>query len=222
MNPRIIAIGDIHGCTSALDAVLNACELQPDDTVIPLGDYIDRGPDSPGTIDRLIQLREQCNVFPLLGNHEDLLLDIIDGGMMNLQAWLDFGGQQTLKAYGAAMPTQIPIEHIEFMRSCHIWLQNDEHIFMHANYLELNDIDKQPREALIWESLRQRAPGPHKSGKRAVVGHTSQKNGEILNLGHLICIDTYCYGDGWLTALDIYSGQVWQADKFGRMRVHAG
>ncbi len=66
--------------------------------------------------------------------------------------------------------------------------------------------------------MKMRQPGPHISGKTAIIGHASQKSGEILDLGYLKCIDTWCYGDGWLTALDIDSGQMWQADKAGRMR----
>ena len=76
----------------------------------------------------------------------------------------------------------------------------------------------EPTETLLWESLKVRQPGPHCSGKTAIVGHTSQKSGEILDLGHLKCIDTRCYGEGWLTAMDVESGQVWQADKNGRLR----
>ena len=56
------------------------------------------------------------------------------------------------------------------------------------------------------------SPSPHVSGKRAIVGHSSQKSGEILDLGHLVCIDTYCYGGGWLTALDVDTDEVWQVE----------
>ena len=61
-------------------------------------------------------------------------------------------------------------------------------------------------------------PGPHQSGKRAILVHSSQKSGEILDLGHLVCIDTYCYGGGWLTALEVRTDQVWQADREGKLR----
>ena len=77
---------------------------------------------------------------------------------------------------------------------------------------------EQPVGMLRWESLRDMTPGPHDSGKTVIVGHTSQKGGEILDLGHLKCIDTYCYGGGWLTALDVKTGEVWQADRDGKMR----
>jgi serine/threonine protein phosphatase 1 len=52
----------------------------------------------------------------------------------------------------------------------------------------------------------------------AIVGHTPQRTGEILDAGHLICIDTFCYGGGWLTALDTTSGQVWQTTNRGDLR----
>jgi serine/threonine protein phosphatase 1 len=62
-------------------------------------------------------------------------------------------------------------------------------------------------------------PPPHQSGKKAVVGHTPQISGDILDLGHLVCIDTYCYGDGWLTALDVDSGEVFQTNRDGQVRL---
>ncbi len=61
-------------------------------------------------------------------------------------------------------------------------------------------------------------PGPHESGKRAIVGHTSQKSGEILDLDHIVCIDTYCYGGRWLTALEVETGRLWQVDPHGHPR----
>ncbi len=69
-----------------------------------------------------------------------------------------------------------------------------------------------------WRSLRETIPGPHRSGKTVIVGHTAQKDGEILDLGHIKCIDTYCYGGGWLTALDVVTSEVWQASMSGELR----
>ncbi|MFM7929512.1 MAG: metallophosphoesterase family protein [Pirellula sp.] len=75
---RTIAIGDIHGCLRAFDALLAAIDLQKTDILVPVGDYIDRGPDSKGVIDRLIELREQTQLFPLMGNHEEMMLSVLD------------------------------------------------------------------------------------------------------------------------------------------------
>ena len=92
------------------------------------------------------------------------------------------------------------------------------HFFVHANYRADTALDQLPREVLLWESLKRHVPGPHYSGKIAILGHTAQKSGDVLDLGHLRCIDTWCYGDGWLTAMDVQTGRVWQADKHGRLR----
>ena len=90
------------------------------------------------------------------------------------------------------------------------------HIFVHANYDPDLPMAEQLRETLLWESLRRKIPGPHLSGKTVITGHTAQKDGAILDLGYLKCIDTYCYGGGWLTALDVATGQIWQANREGR------
>jgi serine/threonine protein phosphatase 1 len=71
---------------------------------------------------------------------------------------------------------------------------------------------------LRWKSLDDDRPGPHFTGKVAVVGHTPQKTGETLDIGHLVCIDTQCHGGGWLTALDVGSGRWWQANERGAVR----
>jgi serine/threonine protein phosphatase 1 len=216
MSQRSIAIGDVHGCSKALAALLDAIDPQPDDQIIPLGDFLDRGDDVAGTIDRLLELQEKCNLYPILGNHEEMLLQLLDGAFWDVGAWLSFGGKETLESYGVTMPKDIPKEHIEFIRNCHQWCESENHLFLHASYLEKKSPDKFPPDILRWESLRDRIPGPHTSGKRAILGHTSQKNGEILDLGYLTCIDTFCYGTGKLTALEIHTGEIWQADKSGR------
>ena len=68
------------------------------------------------------------------------------------------------------------------------------------------------------QSHRRKFPPPHQSGKSMVCGHTSQPSGLPVNLGHAICIDTWVYGDGWLTALDVGSGRYWQTNERGGRR----
>jgi serine/threonine protein phosphatase 1 len=70
---RTLAIGDIHGCLAALDDLLAAVAPQPDDLLVFLGDYVDRGPDSRGVLDRLIELCRTHRVVPLRGNHEMMM-----------------------------------------------------------------------------------------------------------------------------------------------------
>jgi serine/threonine protein phosphatase 1 len=216
---RTIAIGDIHGCLLALNAILDAIDPQPDDVIVTLGDYVDRGPDSRGVLERLIALAGQCWLLPILGNHDDMLLQARYGHHPN--AFLGMGGIATLASYGASSPpdvSKIPDEHIAFLETCVDYHETETHIFLHATYLSHLPMSQQPNLALRWESLRDCIPDPHHSGKTVIVGHTSQKSGEILDLGHVKCIDTRCYGGGWLTALDVHTGQVWQADRDGRLR----
>jgi serine/threonine protein phosphatase 1 len=218
MKPRTIAIGDIHGCSAALDALLEVIRPRTDDTIVTLGDYINRGPDSRGVIERLIELKDHCRLVPLLGNHDQMLFDV-RSGKYPVSWLLDIGGTATLDSYGPGRDLNlIPDDHYEFLRRCLDYFETDIHIFVHANYFPDIPMSEQPVMMLLWESLRAATPGPHESGKTVIVGHTSQKNGEILDLGHLMCIDTYCYGGGWLTALDVQTEEVWQADREGKMR----
>jgi serine/threonine protein phosphatase 1 len=211
--PRTIAIGDVHGCSAALAAVLEAVRPCADDTVVMLGDYIDRGPDSRGVIEQLLALGKQCNLVPLLGNHEVLLLAITEG-LAPLGFWLDAcGGDATVASYEGAL-TNIPQSHLDFLRGCRRHYETDQHVFLHANYVPALPLESQPDDVLFWLHLAQ-IPPPHISGKRAFVGHTPQRSGRILDAGHIVCIDTFCCGDGYLTAMDVDSGEIWQAEKGG-------
>jgi serine/threonine protein phosphatase 1 len=218
MPGRIIAIGDTHGCSAALAAVLDAISPALDDTIVLLGDYIDRGPDSAGVVEQLIALSHRVTLVPLLGNHDEMLLDIFHGHHYLLNDWLAFGGDATLASYGCDSPTEIPTAHIDFFAACQPWFETQRHFFVHASYDPKRQLRNQPAELLRWQTIRERPPGPHRSGKVAVVGHTTQKSGEVLDLGYLKCIDTWVYGEGWLTAIDVEKGRLWQADKEGRMR----
>ena len=218
MSGRLIAIGDIHGHSAPLETILEAVDPQADDTLVALGDYVDRGPDTRGVIDRLIVLADRCRLVPILGNHDEMLLDIVAGRRELFGNWLSFGGSLTLASYNCTVPDNIPDEHLQFLQDCAAYHESDGHFFVHASYIPNLPLEAQPGGVLRWESLRARQPGPHYSGKVAICGHTAQEGGRILDLGHLKCIDTYCYGDGWLTAMDVETGQVWQADKGGTLR----
>jgi serine/threonine protein phosphatase 1 len=216
---RLLAIGDIHGCLPALETLLAAMGPQPQDTLVLLGDYVDRGPQTRGVIERLLTLNEQCHMVPLLGNHDEMMLNVCTGQTQLCVDWLLFGGHATLESYGTTQPEDVPAAHVEFLRGCRLYYESPHHFFVHGNYRAELPLDAQPTKTLLWESLKVRQPGPHRSGKTAIVGHTSQKSGKILDLGYLKCIDTWCYGDGWLTGLDIHSGQVWQTTKNGGCRM---
>ena len=215
---RVIAIGDIHGYQHVLERLLDWIGPGSSDIIVGLGDYIDRGPDSRGVIDLLIRLQQHVTLVPILGNHDEMLLSIVDGAKEAFQDWLIYGGAATLASYACARVEEIPSEHIAFLRNCVSYHETENHFFVHANYDEHRPLNMLDGTILRWRSLREYLPGPHFSGKVAITGHTAQKNGEILNLGYLVCIDTYCYGGGWLTALEVQTGHVWQVSPSGTAR----
>ena len=218
---RTIAIGDIHGCATALRALLSSLELATEDTLVILGDAIDRGPDSRNVLDQLLTIRQSCHFVPILGNHEQMLLDATEG-RVPLHDWLMHGGAETLDSYGTgAALTEMPLAHIDFLRTWGDYHKTDDHFFAHGNYVPKKKLSKQPWEEMRWRSLKYFTPGPHTSGKMAILGHTANKQGEIINLGHLVCIDTYCHGGGWLTALEPSTGKVWQANEAGELQLSA-
>ncbi len=218
MPGRTVAIGDIHGCAAALEALLSAIAPTADDTIVALGDYVDRGPDSKGVIDRLIELRETCEVVALQGNHEEMMLDVVKEGQPPFR-WLQYGGVETLDSYMfAGDMSVIPQSHRDFFDSMVDFFETENHFFVHANYEADTPLDQLAVPQLRWVKLTDVMPEAHFSGKKAVVGHTHDRGGEIFDIGHLVCIDTYCYGGGWLTALDVDSGEVWQSDAAGQLR----
>ena len=219
MSARTIAIGDIHGCAVALFALLDRLQPTPRDTIVLLGDYVDRGPDSRAVLERLIALTGQCTVVPILGNHEEMLLAARSDADA-LQGWLRCGGVATVDSYGQGThPRSFPADHIAFLESCRPYYETDRHVFLHANYDPDGPLDQQTPLMLRWCSLRDSTPARrHISGKTVILGHTPQENGDVLDRDFFVCIDTYCYGGGWLTAMDVEGKTFWQANNAGQFR----
>lgn len=226
---RKIVIGDIHGCSVALNVLLGIIKPQPTDTIITLGDYIDRGPNSKGVIDRLKALGEECNYLPLMGNHELMLMRALEG-KDDLASWLYHGGVQTLESFGWNLKSAtkddikdiIPYEYMRFVMDCLPYHEDDDNIFVHANYEWDAPMDKQTENASFWAHLRDGSiQKAHQSGKTVWVGHTPQPNGMIADHGHVICIDTYAFRperNGWLTAIDVNTREIWQANELGEIK----
>jgi serine/threonine protein phosphatase 1 len=225
MVGRTIAIGDVHGCLAALDALLAAIDLRPEDTLVTLGDYVDRGPDSRGVVERLLQLAKRCRLIPLSGNHESMMAEALANQPGGLRRWLVNGGADTLRSYGwtrggprRAVADWIPPPHQAFVTGCRLFHETATHLFVHAGYEPDLPLVQQPELILRWRVTDARRAVPHCSGKVAVVGHTPQASGEVLDLGFLLCLDTNCVRGGWLTARDVVTGETWQADGTGRLR----
>lgn len=217
MSGRLIAIGDIHGHRDALETLLEAIEPTEDDIVVTLGDYVDRGPDSKGVIDLLIQWGRKTQLVSLIGNHEEMMLSVVQGEQSH-HNWLRYGGVETLESYAFDGEMDfLPAEHREFLDSLGDFFVHEGFFFTHAAYDAALDFEQQPVDLLRWHSLRAGIPDPHVSGKTAVVGHTASEDGSIFDIGHLICLDTNCYGGGFLTAMEFPSKRVWQSTPEGQL-----
>lgn len=221
MTPgRLLAVGDVHGCARALDVLLAAVNPHGADRVVALGDYVDRGPDSKGVLDRLIGLHRTGLLIALRGNHELMMLRARDG-WESARFWMNFGGAETLDSYDppgrAALLDDVPELHWLFLEeTCRNYYESDTHLFVHANADPLKPLAEQSEQELQWTGFANR--GPHCSGKVLVCGHSEQTTGWPVNLGHAVCIDTFAYGGGWLTCLDVATGDFWQANDYGQRR----
>jgi serine/threonine protein phosphatase 1 len=216
---RVLAIGDIHGCLRALDTLLDTVAPQPDDWLVTLGDYVDRGPDSRGVMLRMQDLAAGGRLIALRGNHEEMLLDARDNPAL-YTLWLQYGGQATLDSYaaeGEGSFASIPDHDWDFLEQvCVDWFETSRHFFVHGSVDPKLPLTAQSPAVLRWQKFHD--PPPHVSGKTMICGHTHQDSGWPRNLGHAVCIDTSVYGSGWLTCLDAESGAFWQANQQGQTR----
>ena len=213
---RRFVIGDIHGCAKALRTLIETIKPQPNDELVFLGDYVDRGPDSRNVVDQVIQLQDQCRVVALRGNHEIMLMGVAFGGLDDT-VWLANGGKATVSSYGGSL-SKIPARHLAFFQDLAPYYELDDTIFVHAGYHHLLAMHQQDDATIYWNHLPNPLPLPHQTGKRVILGHTPQGSGEVLDVGHVVCVDTYCFGGGYLTALEVDSGRVLQTDIHGHLR----
>ena len=218
---RTLAIGDIHGCSTALDTLLALVRPTPEDRLILLGDVVDRGPNSRGVLEMILALHGQTRLITVRGNHEEMM-QRARRGPIEFAMWFAVGGKETLDSYhwdGAAEWSQIiPARHWDFLdHGLCDWYEEEQDFFVHANVHPDLALTEQPGEILRWEMFQDVQPA-HGSGKRMICGHTAQRSGIPARRPHGICIDTWVYGRGWLTALEVGSGQYWQANQQGQTR----
>lgn len=221
---RHFAIGDIHGCLTALQVLDSELAFGDGDTVVTLGDCVNRGPDSRGVIEFLLGLRKRCRLVALRGNHEIMMLGARDDRSLLLN-WIACGGDTTLDSYGATGFKDVPESHWDFLGGTARYYETGDDFYVHANVRPDLPLEDQPDYNLFWEHLGS-AVARHVSGRRMICGHTPQASGLPLDLGHAVCLDTQACGGGWLTCLETGSGSYWQANqkrelRFGRLKQEA-
>jgi serine/threonine protein phosphatase 1 len=217
---RIYAIGDIHGRYDLLRLLLDrigehAQALPPAQSLhlVFLGDLVDRGPESARVVEFLHELDQSTDqIIVLLGNHEEAMLQALDGDLGVLQRWLGVGGAQTVESYGLRLPepqddlrryarylqSSLPVEQMRWLRRLPLTAQSGDYFFCHAGVRPGVPLGRQSREDLLWirdDFIDDMAD----HGAVIVHGHTIEP--DVTMRANRIGIDTGAYRHGVLTAL---------------------
>lgn len=188
MRNRLIAIGDIHGEVEKLNSLIDKLDLQKQDKVIFLGDYIDRGMHSKEVIERILNLSEEIECVFLKGNHEDMLLKTkITQSQDDIEHWLLSGGISTYDNYGDYLA--IFNTHGKFLDSLKLYHIEQNYMFVHAGINPKKELSEQTKDDLLW--IREEfLDNSHNLPYKIIFGHTPFIEPLILN--DKIGIDTGC------------------------------
>ena len=223
----VYAIGDIHGRLDLLQRLeakiqRDAGDIDADrQLIICLGDYIDRGGDSFGVIEHLIQeAPPSFERICLIGNHESYVLRFIDDSSV-AGNWLDNGGRETLSSYGISVPARIdypgaseglqadlraslPESHEVFLRSLALSHREGDYLFVHAGIRPGIPLDQQDPYDLMW--IRDEFLSDHRDfGAVVVHGHSIRPEPE--NLSNRVGVDTGAYRTGRLTCAVLWGNE---------------
>ncbi len=187
----LIAIGDIHGCVGSLNVLLDRIGPEPEDHLVFVGDYVDRGPDSYSVIERLLELRKHVSCTFLRGNHEAFMLRFLDYG--DAHSWRMNGGVSTIESYRQHGHDEIPDSHETFLRETELYYDSGDFFFVHAglrpNRTIKENLERYGEDVFLWE--REHLEAKELAWEKPVVcGHTPQP--EPINAEKLIAIDTGC------------------------------
>lgn len=214
-------IGDVHGCADELRILLHQLPLDQDSTLLFLGDYVDRGPDSKGVIDTVLDVSELYRVIALKGNHEWLFenylshpLDPTASGNFILN-----GGSSTLASYSKDGTTyEVPSSHMAFLKGLQHFYATDSHFFVHAGIPPDYDfsaqngapVDAKTAHQMLWIRsvfLDSKVKWP----KLVVHGHTPVNEPEVLP--NRINLDTGCVFGRRLTAWNAADGKFYSVSR---------
>ncbi|GAB4147148.1 MAG: metallophosphoesterase family protein [Planctomycetaceae bacterium] len=199
-HSRTLAIGDIHGCDVAFENLIETVQPSASDTLVILGDVVDRGPNTRRCVQLLHELSEICQLVFLMGNHEEMMLRAVHDRMW-METWLHYGGVETMQSYGSSF-SDIPERHVEFLRAGKPYFQTEKDIFVHANLEPETPLAKQETRWLRWKHLTGDEQ-PFFTGKRVICGHARQSSGLPALLTGWVCIDTSACSGQFLTCLDV-------------------
>ena len=235
---RILVIGDIHGGLRALHQIMERAKVTANDMLIFLGDYVDGWSESPQVINYLIDLGKNQNCIFLRGNHDELLLDWLEGNTKNFdeKMWYKHGGEATVLAYSNISDATKKL-HIDFLTGLDNYFLDDQNrLFVHAGFTNMNGIHYEYFSKLfywdrtLWESALALDPSISKDSwlyprrltlyDEVYIGHTP-----VTRIGETIpvrkaCIwnvDTGAAFKGPLTIMDVNSKEFWQSEPLNEL-----
>ncbi|MBW2264660.1 MAG: serine/threonine protein phosphatase [Deltaproteobacteria bacterium] len=201
---RVFAVGDIHGCLDKLVLLMGKIDIDfKKDTLVFIGDYIDRGPKSKEVVDYLMDLaRGKDSVIFLKGNHEYMLQGYLDG--TDTMFFLANGGEATIRSYlqsGLRDEVEpIPSDHLEFFDSLRLYYETADYIFVHAGLKAQVPLEKQNEWDMLW--IREEfIYSDFDFGRQVVFGHTAFQ--KPLVLANKIGIDTGAVYGNKLTCVEL-------------------
>ncbi len=215
---RLFAIGDIHGCPDELGAILKSIAPAAGDTVVFVGDYVDRGPSSREVIELALELeRGDAECVFLKGNHEDMMLSFLGMPGNYGESFLFNGGIATLDSYGVHEEdledahARLPGAHLDFMNRLATSYLRPPYLFVHAGIMPTRQLEEQQAEDMLW--IRQEfIYNPHKIDATVVFGHTPMK-GVMIDLPYKLGIDTGLVYGGKLTCVEFTEGVLYQVQR---------
>ena len=211
---KIFAIGDVHGCLGKLQTLITNIDADPQkDTLIFIGDYIDRGISSREVIDYVIGLKKEYKkVVCLLGNHEHMFIHYLAG--VDKDMYLENGGTATIHSYGISLSDEpkkrkakIPLEHRHFLESLLLHYETEDYIFVHAGMKPGLPLGEQTMHDLLWVR-NEFIDAEDDFGKMVVFGHTPLSYPLIMP--NKIGIDTGAVYGGKLTCVELPAVKIHQ------------
>ncbi|WP_203333488.1 metallophosphoesterase family protein [Planococcus beigongshangi] len=173
---RTLVISDIHGELELFqELLLEAGYDANEDQLILLGDYVDRGPDSKGVLERVIELKK-TGAIVLRGNHDNMMLAAVNDEPGSKERWARNGGIPTLQSYDPSIAdmmfpaAQSFWAHVEFIRGTGYFHETDDYIFVHAGVQPGTPVEQTDPYTLMW--IREEFYLAYEGDKTVVFGHT--------------------------------------------------
>jgi serine/threonine protein phosphatase 1 len=195
---KTFVVPDIHGRLDLLHeglAEIGARSEGETDTIVTIGDYVDKGPASKDVIDRLLSGIDRFELVPLKGNHDSMMVDALRD-QSNMADWLAKGGDTALASYGGD-PAGVPQSHIDWLDRLRLFYVDTYRLYVHAGVDPELPLDRQSEKTLLWKRYPKGFPSGF-GNLHVVHGHDNDPNGPLLYDGRTN-LDTLAWRTGRLT-----------------------